>query len=82
MGRTAFVPVSPVFAVTLPTTVGPTYGGLLGNVLALVAALLGAPPAVETYRVNGNLIFGTPWPMTGAGQLSFSLHCSPAQPRF
>lgn len=33
-------------------------------------------------RVNGNLIFGTPWPMTGAGQLSFSLQCSPAQPRF
>lgn len=61
LSRSAFVPVAPVFAVTLPPTSGPTYGGLLGSVLALVGALLGAPPEVEVYRINGDLtILGIP----------------------
>lgn len=61
IGRSAFVPVAPVFSVTPPPTSGPAYGGLLGTVLALVNALLGAPPEVEVYRVNGDLtILGIP----------------------
>ena len=61
MSRSAFVPFAPVFTVTPPATSGPAYGGLLGTVLALVNALLSAPPAVEVYKVNGNLtIMGIP----------------------
>jgi hypothetical protein len=61
LGRSAFVPIAPVFAVTLPATSGASYGGLLGNVLALVSALLSAPSSVEVYKVNGNLtIMGIP----------------------
>jgi hypothetical protein len=61
LGRTAFVPISPVFAVSLPATSGATYGGLIGNVLSLVSALLGASPTVDTYKINGDLsILGIP----------------------
>lgn len=61
VGRSAFVPVAPVFAVTLPPTSGPGYGGLISNILALVAALLGAPPNVEVYQTSGDLtILGVP----------------------
>jgi hypothetical protein len=61
LGRTAFVPISPVFAVSLPATSGASYGGLLGNILALVSALLSAPSTVEVYKVNGDLtILGIP----------------------
>lgn len=55
VGRSAFVPVAPVFSVTPPPTSGPAYGGLIGTVLALVGALQGAPPEVEVYRINGDL---------------------------
>lgn len=61
VGRSAFVPVAPVFAVTLPPTSGPAYGGLISNILALVTALLGAAPAVEVYQTSGDLtIMGVP----------------------
>ncbi len=61
LGRSAFVPVAPVFSVSLPPTSGPAYGGLLGSVLALVGALLGAAPEVEVYKINGDLtILGIP----------------------
>lgn len=54
VGRSAFVPLAPTFGVTLPPTSGPTYGGLIGLILDLVTALLGAPPAVDTFRTAGN----------------------------
>lgn len=61
LSRSAFVPVAPVFAINLPPTTGPAYGGLVGDVLALADALLGAPPEAEVYRVNGDLtILGIP----------------------
>jgi hypothetical protein len=42
----------------------------------------GVPGGGSIDRVSGDLIFGTPWPMTGPKQLSYMLRCSPAQPRF
>lgn len=61
LGRSAFVPVAPVFTVKLPATSGPTYGGLISNILALVAALLGAAPSVEVYQTAGDFtILGIP----------------------
>ncbi|HYC70972.1 MAG TPA: hypothetical protein VEB66_07195 [Opitutaceae bacterium] len=61
LGRSAFVPVAPVFTVVPPPTSGPAYGGLIGTTLALVNALLGAPPDVEVYRTSGDLtIAGIP----------------------
>jgi hypothetical protein len=61
LGQSAFVPASSVFTVTPPAASGPNFGGLLGNVLALVNALLGAPSTAEIYRINGDLsILGIP----------------------
>lgn len=61
LGRSAFVPVAPVFTIVPPPESGPAWGGLLGSVLSLVTTLLGAPPNVEVYKVNGNLnIMGIP----------------------
>lgn len=61
IGRSAFVPVAPVFRIEPPPESGPAYGGLLGGVLALADALLGAPPEVEVYKINGDLfISGIP----------------------
>jgi hypothetical protein len=55
IGKSAFIPTYPVFQVTTPPTSGPAFGGLLGDILGLVAALLGAPPSQDTFEVTGNL---------------------------
>ncbi len=61
LGQSAFIPTSSVFEIVPPATSGPNYGGLLGTVLALVNALLGAPSTAEIYRINGDLtIAGIP----------------------
>lgn len=53
IGRSAFVPVAPVFGVTMPPTSGPIYGGLLLDVINLVITLLGGIPiGVEVYELN------------------------------
>jgi hypothetical protein len=52
--RSAFVPVAPVFTVVLPPASGPAFGGLIGTILDLVGALLGAAPAVEVYKTTGD----------------------------
>lgn len=61
LGQSAFIPTSSVFEIVPPAASGPHFGGLLGNVLALVNALLGAPSTAEIYKVNGDLtIAGIP----------------------
>lgn len=61
VGKSAFIPVASVFNVTLPSTSGPNFGGLINNVLELVAALLAAPPGTDVYKTSGNLnILGLP----------------------
>lgn len=61
IGRSAFVPVAPVFTITEPPTSGPAYGGLVGNILALVTSLGSAPPETEVYQTSGDLtILGIP----------------------
>ncbi|HVU18017.1 MAG TPA: hypothetical protein VHD32_13910 [Candidatus Didemnitutus sp.] len=55
LGQSAFIPNAAVFPVVLPSTSGSNFGGLLGDILALVAALLGTPAYVDTYEITGNL---------------------------
>ncbi|HEY4300597.1 MAG TPA: hypothetical protein VGM73_06980, partial [Candidatus Didemnitutus sp.] len=55
IGQSAFIPASAVFPVMLPSTSGSNFGGLLGGILNLLAALLGAPSYVDTYEVTGSL---------------------------
>lgn len=55
LGKSAFLPGSSVFAVSLPSTAGANFGGLLSGILDLVLALLGIPPGVDTYKTTGNL---------------------------
>lgn len=60
LGKSAFVPTI-VFAVNLPATNGPNFGGLINNALALVAALLLPSPTANVYKTSGNLdILGIP----------------------
>lgn len=60
LGKSAFVPISDVFEITLPATNGANFGGLINNALALVSALLSAPGA-DVYKTSGNLsILGIP----------------------
>ena len=60
LGKSAFVP-APSFSVVLPATNGPNFGGLINNVLALVSALLLAPPSIDVYKTSGSLtILGIP----------------------
>ncbi len=56
IGRSAFVPFTPVFQVSPPAASGTGFGGLLGSVLALVNALLSAPADVSVYKINGDLL--------------------------
>lgn len=61
LGKSAFIPVSPVFTVNRPSTSGSNFGGLLNNILDLVAILLGGPTSYDVYEVNGDLtINGVP----------------------
>jgi hypothetical protein len=61
VGKSAFIPANPVFQVTRPSTSGPNFGGLLGDILALLSTLLGAPSNQDTFEVTGNLtILGIP----------------------
>ncbi len=53
LGKSAFVPLAPVFTVT-PPTVDSSGGGLLSSVLTLVATLLGAPTGT-VFEWNGDL---------------------------
>jgi hypothetical protein len=55
LGKSAFIPAASVFAIAPPTS-GSNYGGVLGSILDLVAALLSAPVTVDTYKINGDLI--------------------------
>ncbi|MDB6126224.1 MAG: hypothetical protein JWM35_120 [Verrucomicrobia bacterium] len=55
IGQSAFIPTTSTFTIGSPPNSGPNWGGLLGNVLALVGSLLGAPSSAEIYRVNGDL---------------------------
>jgi len=61
LGRSAFVPVSPVFTITPPPTGGANYGGLILGALQLVNALLTAPLGIDLYETSGDLtILGIP----------------------
>ena len=61
LGKSAFVPLANVFSVTLPSTSGPNFGGLLNNLLTLVSTLLALPAGTDTLEFNGTLtINGTP----------------------
>lgn len=55
LARTAFVPASPVFAVTLPSTSGSNYGGLVFGVLQLVTNLVSALLGIDLYKTSGDL---------------------------
>jgi len=53
-GKSAFLPGSSVFVITPPPTNGANfYGGLLADVVGLLAALLSAPATVDTFKANG-----------------------------
>jgi hypothetical protein len=61
LGKSAFVPITDVFSVTLPSITGANYGGLLGTVLDLVNGLLSQPLTVDTFKtgdftINGGLL--------------------------
>lgn len=61
LGTSAFIPAFPVFAVNRPSTAGTNFGGLLNNILDLVAILLGGSPSYNVYEVTGDLtINGVP----------------------
>lgn len=61
LGQSAFIPAASVFTVVPPPASGPNFGGLIGTILDLVGALLGAPSSAEVYKVNGDLtILGVP----------------------
>lgn len=60
LGKSAFLPTG-VFGVTFPATNGPNFGGLINNTLALVSALLLAPPGTNVYKTSGTLdVLGIP----------------------
>ncbi len=54
IGKSAFVPLSSIFSVTLPATTGGS-SGLLAAILQLLNALLSLPAAGGTIKYNGNL---------------------------
>jgi hypothetical protein len=54
--RSAFVPVSPVFTVVVPSTGGANYGGLITGVLTLVSNLLLAPLGIDLFKTTGDLV--------------------------
>lgn len=62
LGKSAFVPASSVFSVTLPAINGANYGGLVNNALALASALLSPPPTGDVvYKTTGSLaVLGVP----------------------
>lgn len=55
LGKSAFVPVAPVFNIFLPATNGPNFGGVVNNTLQLASALLSLPTA-DVYETSGDLI--------------------------
>jgi hypothetical protein len=61
LGKSAFVPLTDDIVVTLPSTSGPNYGGLINNLLSLVATLLSAPAGTDVFKTSGSLnILGIP----------------------
>lgn len=62
IGKSAFVPVSPVFDVSTPATSGAYYGGLIGTLLDLLAKILTLPSAnifkATNLTVDGGLLYG------------------------
>ncbi|HUR59444.1 MAG TPA: hypothetical protein VM029_17135 [Opitutaceae bacterium] len=53
LGKSAFVPVSPAFAVTQPSTEGGNFGGLVFNIIALINQITNHPNR-EVFQTNGN----------------------------
>jgi hypothetical protein len=61
LGKSAFVPVSPAFSISLPPTNGANFGGLVNNALDLLNALLGGSSGADVYKTSGDLtILGLP----------------------
>jgi hypothetical protein len=61
LGKSAFIPVAPVFEVVLPATSGPNYGGIVSNALTLASTLLSAPATADVFETSGDLsVLGVP----------------------
>ena len=60
LGKSAFVPVSPAFTVTMPSTDGPNFGGVFNNLVALLNQIANHPER-DVFETSGDhAIHGVP----------------------